>query len=275
MKPLPITDSTIAANPWRIGLMLASLGLLAACAQPPKPPPAEAATPVAAAPAPVAPAPEPAPLPPNLTGAEIPRAVSAAIEHLEAGQEAQAEAELKRVLQADPANRLALSLMQQIKDDPQAALGRESFSYKVQPGESLSRIAQRFMNDVHQFYILARYNNIKVPRSLAGGQTIRVPGKAPPPGSLAATSPTATPVATQQQPPPPPEPAPSAGAADKARAEAVARHTRSARSAFAKQDLDAAIRAWDEVLKLDPDNRIAILEKDKVMALKDKLTKLK
>jgi hypothetical protein len=68
--------------------------------------------------------------------------------------------------------------MRQIKEDPQALLGRESFAYRVQPGESLSRIAQRFLNDLHLFYILARYNNIKVPRNLAGGQMIRVLAKA-------------------------------------------------------------------------------------------------
>jgi tetratricopeptide (TPR) repeat protein len=272
MTSLPPDFESPAARRWPCGL-----ALMAACAQPPKSPaeappaPAEATVP-AATPQPAEPiAP---PQPPALTAAEVPRTVSSAIEHLEAGQEALAEAELKRVLQADPSNRLAQSLLQQIKDDPQAVLGRESFSYKVLPGESLSKIAQRFMNDVHQFYILARYNNIKVPRSLAGGQTIRVPGKAPPPGSLQAVAPAVTPV-VNVPPPAAPEPAPNAVSPEKARAEAVARHTRNARSAFAKQDLDAAIRSWDEVLKLDPDNRIAILEKDKVVALKDKLTKLK
>jgi hypothetical protein len=275
MTPLRSSTATPAARRWQPGLTLIGLSLLTACAQPPQAPaegPAprpEAAAAVAAPPAGPAAAPQPA----ALTPAEIPRTVSAAIEHLEAGQEAQAENELKRVLQADPSHRLAQSLLQQIKEDPQAMLGRESFSYKVLPGESLSKIAQRFMNDVHQFYILARYNNIKVPRSLAGGQTIRVPGKAPP-ASLQAATPAVTPVVNLPQSPTP-EPAANTPSPDKARAEAVARHTRNARSAFAKQDLDAAIRSWDEVLKLDPDNRIAILEKDKVVALKDKLTKLK
>ncbi len=212
---------------------------------------------------------------PALSGAEISRAVSAAIEQLEAGQEAPAETELKRVLQADPTNRLALSLLQQIKDDPQTALGRESFSYKVQAGESLSKISQRFMNDVHLFYILARYNNIKVPRALAGGQTIRVPGKAPPASVVGIPQPSGALVSVQPAPPAPPEQTATPSGSDRARAEAVSRHTRNARSAFAKQDLDAAIRAWEEVLKIDPDNRIAILEKDKVMALREKLTKLR
>lgn len=189
------------------------------------------------------------------------------MESLQAGQEDAAEAELKRILQADPNNRQALSLIRQIKDDPIATLGRESFAYRVQPGESLSRIAQRFLNDLQQFYILARYNGIKVPRALAEGQTIRVPGKAPP--NLAASTPAATPGAAGT------ETAPDPAAGERQRAELIARHTRDARGAFAKQDLDAAIRSWEAVLKLDPENRTAFLEREKIIGLKEKLGKLK
>jgi hypothetical protein len=268
MTPLPSHSGSRQRGLWRPGLLALGLGLLAACAQPPTAPPREAPAP-APAPAPVEPPAPPQPAP--LSAAEIPRTISAAIEQLEAGQDATAETELRRVLQADPNNRLAQSLLQQIKDDPLAVLGRESFSYKVQPGESLSKIAQRFLNDVHLFYILARYNNIKVPRSLAGGQVIRVPGKAPPAGTVTPPQQAVAPVVV---PPPPPQPD-NTVVSEKAKAEAVARHTKNARSAFARQDLDASIRSWNEVLKLDPDNRIALLEKDKVMALKDRLTKLK
>lgn len=223
-----------------------------------------------------------------MTPQAIQKAVSTAIEALEAGNEDLASAELQRVLQFDPNHRLAQNLMRQIKDDPVATLGKESFSYRVQPGESLSRIAQRFLNDVHQFYILARYNDIKVPRQLAGGQVIRVPGKAPPASVLAAPSPAPAPAAVRPAvaptPPvastpsaPPPEPPASAAALPDARAksEAVNRHSRAARSAFAKQDLNGAIRAWDAVLEIDPDNRTAQLERQKAIDLKEKLTKVK
>ncbi len=222
-----------------------------------------------------------------LSQQEVQRSMSAALEHLQAGQEEQAEAELSRILQADPNNRLAASLMRQIKDDPVTSLGRESFAYRVQPGESLSRIAQRFLNDLHLFYILARYNNIKVPRNLAGGQMIRVPGKAPAASGQASVPAPAPAVAA-----PAPAPAPAASAATPAsaavnadaaaasraarqRSEAVARHSRAARAAFAKQDLDAAIKSWDAVLEIDPDNRTALLERQKVQGLKEKLGKVK
>ena len=220
------------------------------------------------------------PLPPG----QVTKAVSNAIELREGGSEDQASIELQRVLQTEPGHKLAQSLLRQIKDDPMAMLGRESFSYRVQPGESLSKIAGRFLNDVHQFYVLARYNDIKVPRQLAGGQMIRVPGKAPPPASapppVAVPAPATTPVAI---PPPKPAPAPAAASEPSTDAalqaqrqkEAINRHTRAARSAFAKQDLNGAIRAWDSVLELDPNNRTAQLERQKAIDLKEKLTKVK
>ncbi|PIM50543.1 hypothetical protein CS062_24470 [Roseateles chitinivorans] len=250
------------------------------------------------------------------------------IELLEAGQEDQARAELQRALQLDPANKLANNLMKQITADPVALLGRESFAYTVQSSDTLSRIAGRFMGDIYAFYILARYNDIRVPRQVAGGQVLRIPGK-PPAGPLyprpsarpdpkATASPPAAPPTTvaaapapaaPPSPPPVPELSPGekamragdaherAGRLDKAleeyrRAEAadqpgaaakiealrkkqIARATLSARTAFAKQDLAGAIRGWDTVLQLDPDNELAKLERQKAVTLKAKADQLK
>ena len=181
------------------------------------------------------------------------------------------EGSVQRALVADPNNRLAQSLLKQIQADPLATLGRESFVYRVQPGESLSRIAQRFLGDIHQFYILARYNDIKVPRQLQGGQVIRIPGKAPPP-------PAPSPI---KGPPTPPAPPPAASQADDGRAAQRERQTkinaatRAARVAFARQDLTNAIRNWDIVLELDPNNTNAQLERKKAVDLRDKLGKVK
>jgi tetratricopeptide (TPR) repeat protein len=291
-------------NLWRTGLLVrwlmgvAVAGLLAACTGAPQRDagPAAAVSAAASAPAAVpAPSTPASPEPPPAAAAmvqstvlstqDIQRSLSAALDALQAGQEEQAELELRRVLQSEPNQRLALSLMRQIKEDPVALLGRESFAYRVQTGETLSRIAQRFMNDLHLFYALARYNNIKVPRALSGGQMIRVPGKAPPAGSL--TPPTSAPAQATSPPVPAtadprtstvsPEAAAEAAAARaaKQKAETVARQTRLARTAFAKQDLDAALRAWDAVLELEPDNRTALLERQKVVGLKEKLGKVK
>jgi tetratricopeptide (TPR) repeat protein len=224
----------------------------------------------------------------------ISRTVTTAIEQLELGQEDQAEVALRQVLQAEPGHRQAQLLLKQIKDDPTALLGRESFAYRVQPGESLSKIAQRFLGDPYLFYGLARYNGIKVPRQLAGGQMIRVPGKAPttpapPPPPREPTPPPAPPPAPTPAPPLAPAPAPPAPSApppsrpaespaqraEREKAEAIARYTREARSSFAKQDLAAAIRAWDKVLELDPNHRTAPLERQKAVDLSERLKKVR
>jgi LysM repeat protein len=182
--------------------------LLSACQTPP-PPAAPAPPPSTPAPAPVvvqaappSPAvPAPAPEPPAPPGTAQRLALSA-LEMLELGQEEQATVELQRALQIEPNHRLSQSLLRQITVDPVAALGRESFPYRVQPGETLSRISQRFLGDVYQFYLLARYNDLKVPRQLAGGQLLRIPGKAPPPDPAPATGSAAAPVAPAAVPVP-------------------------------------------------------------------------
>ena len=219
-------------------LVALAASVLAACETPPPaapksvPPPSASSAPRAAEP-PALPAPAPAVTPPAApTGPVGPAAQQqaqkialAAAEMLESGNEEPARGELKRALGVDPQNKLALNLSRQMAADPVATLGRESFAYTVRPSDTMSRIAQRFLGDVYAFYILARYNDIKVPKQVSSGQVIRVPGKAPPPGSAPAaerTAPAVTPHpaaappsiesvlrAPQAAPPqPPPEPTP-------------------------------------------------------------------
>jgi CBS-domain-containing membrane protein len=73
---------------------------------------------------------------------------------------------------------------------------------------------------------------------------------------------------------PPPAP-PDPSRAQREREAAIARHTREARSAFAKQDLDAAILSWDKVLELDPGNSTAQLERQRAVALKERLRRVR
>jgi tetratricopeptide (TPR) repeat protein len=208
----------------RLVLLAAAVGVVAGCATPPPAPaPRPVPTDTPAAPPPPEPPPvsmpEPAappPAPPSAPASpaqqqQAQKQAMAAVEMLDAGNEDQARAELQAALAADPNNKLAQNLMRQITADPVAVLGRESFSYTVKPSETLSIIARRFLGDVFSFYILARYNDIKVPRQVAGGQVLKIPGKAPPPGSDApqprTPPPPPPPAATPAPPPPPPPPA--------------------------------------------------------------------
>lgn len=297
-------------------------GLLVACASPK--PPAEPVLPgPGAAGAQMGP-PEPAaPGVPASAAAQVQaqKEAQAAVEQLEDGHEDEARALLRKAVNLDPNNKLAVSLLRQLNLDPVALFGRESFSYTVKPGESLSRIAGHFMGDIYLFYGLARYNDIKVPKQVAGGQVIRVPGRAPaveereparssgkpsskptrpvappvvvPPAPVAPATPAApaAPAVAASVPavvpvPPAAEPAlapavdTAAAAKAKAKAEAqrqklVEQHTQKARASLARQDLDGAIANWSKVLELDPGNDTARLERQKAIALKEKVKALK
>ena len=321
----------------RLSLLAAAAAVLAGCATPPpstpptQDPPTQA--PVAPgpgtepAPAPMPEPPPPPPPPPPVSGpVPVPQQQQAqkmamtAVEMLEGGKEEEAKAELQQALSTDPNNRLAQNLLRQITVDPIAALGRESFQYTVRSTDTLSRIAGRFLNDIYAFYILARYNDIKVPRQVSAGQVLRIPGKAPPPGAdrdppvrpspppPPSVAPSPPPPAAPVAPPPPPAPAEpppgvkamrsaeaaeragdldralaeynraagmdQAGAAAKAadvRRKLAQRYTQNARAAMAKQDLDGSIRNWDRVLELEPGNDTAKLERQRAVALKEKL----
>lgn len=248
-----------------LSVAVAGAGWLAACVTPPPAGQPPAATPAASStPAPAAaPAPDPSPAAADAASPASPaaaqqaqRLANAAVDLLEVGLEEQALAEIQRALQVDPANRLAQSLLKQIQTDPQVLLGREHFVYRVEPGESLSRIAGRFLKDVHLFYALARYNDIKVPRQVQGGQQIKVPGRQPPP---------------VQPPPPPPAPPPPAPApvkpapAPEVKAPAaelvLAQEYRRGLSLLAQQKPAEAIGAFDRVLERDPNHANARLKR--------------
>ena len=201
----------------RLAFSIAVAGLVAGCATPPPPPPPT--PPVVEPPAPPV-VPEPPAGPATPAAQQLAQKIAlAAVDLLEAGNEEQARSELQRALASDSNNKLAHNLLRQLNVDPVSALGKESFQYVVKPGESLSKIAQRFMGDIYSFYLLARYNDIKVPKQLGGGQVIRIPGKAPPPEPKPAvaakppapepTAPALVPTTVVTTPAPPPEPPPA------------------------------------------------------------------
>lgn len=224
-----------------------------------------------------------------------------ALDNLQAGEPEKARPYLERVIALDPEHAGAKNLLQQIDADPVQTLGKESFAYKVQTGESLSIIAKRYLGDAYKFYILAKYNGISVPNRVEAGQSIKIPGKRPP-----ALPPPERPVAA----PPEAVEAPPAIEADaeqpyqeglramkaglpvqayeafgkalavkpnhagakakqaELRPKVVEYYHRTATKAYRKQDMDEAIRNWDKVLEIDPANALAKSNRAKAMELK-------
>jgi tetratricopeptide (TPR) repeat protein len=263
-----------------------SIVLLAGCAAAPEPvkPPEEASV------EPVEPQPEPevveTPKPPStplLTGPaakeQAGKLLRQAFESLNDGNEQKARGELEEARRLEPDNRQVACLMRGIAADPVAALGRDSTPYTVRPGELLGRIAQRALGDVCEFYLLARYNQIRVPKALAAGQVIRIPGKV----ALAPEAPVAKPApeAAPVEAPPPvskpaaPDPAVTKAAEEKKRRALIERHHRNAQAAFRRQDLATAIKEWDRVLEIDPGNELARARRQEALDLARRLKQIK
>jgi LysM repeat protein len=212
--------------------------------------------------------------------ADVPAAVRQAQGLLQDGEVDAAEALCRRILATDPAQPQAQSLLRQIETDPVQLLGRESHAHVVRPGESLSSIARDRLRDANLFFALARYNGIKVPRQLAAGQTIRVPGRAPavaapapaapapapaPARAPAAAAPEPAPAPAPALPPPPPPPPPPAPAVD------TAALLRRARTEVARQNLCAGVRTYDEFLALEPNHAAARAERQRAADLLERL----
>ncbi len=111
---------------------------------------------------------EPEPSPPPAT-------LQQAVDFLDLGNIEAAEDVLERILERSPGSRIARRFLDQIRTDPIEAMGTDYTEVEVQPGESLSVIAHRELGDSLQFFALARYNAIAVPRRLASGMIIRIP----------------------------------------------------------------------------------------------------
>jgi tetratricopeptide (TPR) repeat protein len=101
--------------------------------------------------------------------------VQRAIGLLQDGREAQAERLLETLMAEEGGDPTARLLLAQIRQPPEELLGDSFERLTVQPGDSLSQIAGRTMNNELLFYALARLNGIEVPRLLQAGQELRVP----------------------------------------------------------------------------------------------------
>lgn len=90
----------------------------------------------------------------------------------------EAEAELHAALRKNPGSIDAVNLVHQINTDADVYFAGESFFlYEIQQGDTLSIVAQKYLNDPLKFYILAKYNDISNSVELNAGRLIKVPGK--------------------------------------------------------------------------------------------------
>lgn len=246
-------------------------------------------------PEPVKPAPPPVPEgpPPGSPAArtQAQQLLRTAAESLNDGNEEKARGEIAEALRLDPDSKLGQCLNKGVTADPEQALGRQATPYTVRPGETLGRIAQRALGDPCEFYLLARYNNIKVPKQLQGGQQIRIPGRsalAAPDATPAKPEPVAKPqpdtAPAKPEPVTAPEPAPAAAPAPPPKPAAptaqeisaqIDRHSRAAQAAFRRQDLATSIQEWDKVLALDPNNDLARARRQEAIELDRRLKQLK
>jgi uncharacterized caspase-like protein/LysM repeat protein len=166
-------------------LCLVSLLVLStSCTKAPQPPDSSMAEELGPAPQPEVPAPEePAPPPPlheqlrqslreQLHPEEYFRK---AIVFLEEGQVDKARAALTLELERDPQNNKASDLLEQIDTPVEKLLETDHITYTIQPNDSLSLIAQRFLGDRLKFHLLAKLNGIEQPRHVYVGQRIKIP----------------------------------------------------------------------------------------------------
>lgn len=253
--------------------LLAAGVLLASCATPP---PAGQSTsqtaapggPSAAAAVPEAPKAPPQPeITPAQARAQAQTKALEAIDQLQNGDEAAARATLEQVLTLDASNDLGRKLRDQINADAEKELGSQFFRYTVQPGDSMSKLAQQYLGDRFRFYILAKYNELPNPSKLAAGQVIKIPGKAPPAGVAMRSRPdnvttesatTGRPVPDRSTPEPDTPPPQQAQQGDVKTI--VARAAQLQKSG----DLEGAYAAYNEAARRDSGNRDVASQRDAV-----------
>ncbi len=114
---------------------------------------------------------------PTLTQRQRLRAAS---DLLSLGDPCKARAELVAYHEKSPPNKMTRTMLRSIDGDPQEMFGAQYYTYRAQPGESLSLIAKDHLGDPLLFYALARYNGIERPMALSAGQILRIPGTAKP-----------------------------------------------------------------------------------------------
>ncbi|WP_233842676.1 tetratricopeptide repeat protein [Dyella sp. 2HG41-7] len=105
--------------------------------------------------------------------------LSSIVNHdLQNGRYQEGEQALKRYLQDHPGDRTAELYLRQLQEDPKQALGAASTPHVVQPGESYSTLAAKYLGDPNLFLVLARYNGSTNPSRIRTGSSLQLPARA-------------------------------------------------------------------------------------------------
>ena len=169
---------------------------------------------------------------------------------LQVGHYAEGEQALREYLRQHPGDRAAQEMLRQLTVDPEQQLGRPSRPYEVQPGDSYSTLAARYLGDASQFLVLARYNGSTNPSLLRVGQMLRLPASAAAvalpqegmPPRAAADAPAGTAQAI----------IPATAAADASPAAQVRRLQQESAALLAQGQKAQALARMDQALTIDP-----------------------
>lgn len=119
------------------------------------------------------------PVPVKIERISLMQRVQNGIALLKSDELTKAQKEFETVLRKEPNNRVALNLLRQIKLSPQAYFKDiDVFAdYVVLPGDTLSTIATKYLDEALEFHILAKLNHVTSATPLTIGQKITVPVK--------------------------------------------------------------------------------------------------
>lgn len=171
------------------------------------------------------------------------------------GNYAEGERSLRAYLVQHPGDHPAEALLRQLTVDPRKMLGRQSSVYVVQPGDSYSTLAARYLGNANLFLVLARYNGSTNPSILRAGENLRMPSSAMADGQ--ADGPVDGPVAAQSTAPAEPIDSlpPTAPASEMTVESSSVKATRLQRESVAlmkRGKSTQALSRLDQALTLDP-----------------------
>jgi tetratricopeptide (TPR) repeat protein len=167
------------------------------------------------------------------------------VEHLGRNALQAARREFLRTLAYNPNHQEALNYLEQRAVEP------DYMAYEVKQGDTVTGIAQKMYRDSGKDFIVAYFNDLSSVDQLKPGTVLRLPVLEPEP-----KAPSKAPSKSR--------PAPSAGLYDKAGAE---NHYRKGLQYFLAENLQGAVKEWEEALRLNPEHPSAKRDMEKAQRL--------